>query len=431
MGKHTTENSLRWLRLDNAAKIYPASRSSTWSNIFRLSATLTESIDVAVLESALAVTVRRFPSINARLRRGVFWYYLHQLPNAPQLSPEGSYPLMPMSKQESSRCAFRVIVHENRLAVEFFHSLTDGSGGMVFLKTLTAEYIQQKYGVTIPAGNGVLDRRAAPSPDELEDSFLKYAGDVSANRRETDAWKTSGTLEPDGFQNLLCVQLSSKAIADAARSQGVSVTSYLTAAMLEALLALQREKVPFRHWRKPIKVQVPVDLRRLFPSQSLRNFAYFTNVEVDPKLGKYTFAELCKHTHHHLGMEVTQKKMRLQITSNVSSERIIPVRIMPLFLKNIALKIAFLTVGERKTCLSLSNLGRISLPEEMMPYVQRMDFILAPQSSAPHNCGALSFKDTLYVNIIRSTREPELEAHFCRILQEQGLTVTVQSNNRL
>ena len=82
-------------------------------------------------------------------------------------------------------------------------------------------------------------------------------------------------------------------------------------------------------------------------------------------------------------------------------------------------------------CLCMSNLGNMTLPEEMMPYVERMDFILAPQASAPHNCGILSFKDTLYINIIRSTKEPDLEAHLCRVLQQQGLTVTVQSNSRL
>ena len=64
------------MRLDNAAKIYPAARNQNWSNTFRLSATLTEDVDTAVLQQALEVTVPRFPSIAARLRRGLFWYYL-------------------------------------------------------------------------------------------------------------------------------------------------------------------------------------------------------------------------------------------------------------------------------------------------------------------------------------------------------------------
>ena len=425
------EKKLRWLRLDNAAKIYPASRNSNWSNIFRVSATLTEAVDTGTLENALDITVRRFPSICARLRKGFFWYYLEQLPHAPKLTQEGSYPLTPMSKNEARTCAFRVIAYENRIAVEFFHSLTDGTGGMIFLKTLVAEYLQQQYQIAIPAESGVLGRLEEPSPQELEDSFLKYAGNVTASRRESNAWRLSGTPEPDGYRNLVCMQLQSKEVLDAAHDHGVSVTSYLCAAMMQALLELQREKIPFRQFRSPIKVQLPVNLRNLFPSKSLRNFALYTNPEVNPKLGEYEFHEICKLVHHHMGMEVTAKKMSAQIASNVSSERSLIVRVLPLFLKNIALKIAFWAVGERKICLSISNLGAVKLPKEMQPYVQRMDFILAPQASAPHNCGILSYQDTMYINLIRSIQEPELESRFFRVLQQQGLSVTVQSNSRL
>lgn len=84
VNKHLSqERKLRWLRLDNAAKIYPAARRRNWNNFFRLSATLDEAVDREVLQSALDVTVRRFPSIAVRLRRGAFWYYLEQLQKAP------------------------------------------------------------------------------------------------------------------------------------------------------------------------------------------------------------------------------------------------------------------------------------------------------------------------------------------------------------
>lgn len=421
---------LRWLRLDNAAKIYPASRNNNWSNIFRLSATLKEPVDTEILSSALDITVRRFPSIAARLRKGVFWYYLEQLPQAPMISQEGSFPLMHMSRSAVRKCAFRVIVYRNRIAVEFFHSLTDGTGGLIFLKTLLAEYLQRKYGTPIPTGDGILDRTEEPSPGELEDSFPKYAGPYGASRRESNAFRLTGTPEPDGYRNLTCFHLDTQQVLDAAHAQGVSLTSYLCAVLLQAILELQREKIPFRQFRKPVKVQIPVNLRSLFPSHTLRNFALYTNPEVNPRLGDYSLSEICKLVHHHLGMAVTAKQMSTQIAANVKSERSPFVRLMPLFLKNIALKIAFLTVGERKICLSLSNLGNVKLPPEMSRHIERMDFILAPQASAPHNCGVLSYNGKLYVNFIRSIREPELEAHFFRILQRQGLQVLVESNGR-
>ena len=190
------------MRLDNAAKIYPAALRQNWSNVFRLSATLAEEVDTRVLQSALDVTVRRFPSMCVRLRRGLFWYYLQQLNKAPTIREESSYPVTSMTRREIRSCAFRVIVYQNRIAVEFFHAVTDGNGGLVFLKSLTAEYLQQKYGASIPATHGVLGRLESPSEEELEDSFQKYAGNVNASRKENTAWRPRGTRELDGFLNL-------------------------------------------------------------------------------------------------------------------------------------------------------------------------------------------------------------------------------------
>ncbi len=422
------ENQLRWLRLDNAAKIYPAARSNNWSNVFRLSATLCEEVERETIQSALDVTVRRFPSIAARLRRGAFWYYLEELSEAPQVMYENSYPLAKMSKKETGRCALRVIHYKKRIAIEFFHSLTDGNGALIFLKTLLAEYIQQRYDVYVPAENGVLGRLEEPSEEELEDSFLKYSGSVTASRQEKTAWHLSGTPTHGGFLNLTCLMLPVSEVLDAAHKYKVSVTEFLCAAMMQAIMNIQAGKVPDKRRRKPVKVLIPVNLRKLFPSRSLRNFALYTTPEIDPKLGDYTFAEICKVVHHHMGLEVNAKQMSTRIATNVGDEKLFIVKIMPLFIKNIVMKVVFNVVGERKSCLSLSNLGAVRLPEAMMPYVERLDFILGVQASAPHNCGVISFGDTLYINFIRNIRESELEYNFYKVLRDMGIPVSVESN---
>ena len=422
------ENKLRWVRLDNAAKIYPAARRHNWSNVFRLSATLTEKVDKDILQSALDVTARRFPTIAARLRKGVFWCYLQQLEHAPAISEEFCYPLAQMNTKEVRQCAFRVIAWENRIAVEFFHSLTDGTGGLIFLKTLVAEYLQQKYGVDIPAEKGVLGRLEEPSKEEMEDSFLRYAAPVNASRAETTAWRCKGTREDRDFLHLTCFRLSSGQVREKAHQYGVTVTGFLTAAMLQALMHMQSEKIPNLKRRKPIKVLVPINLRQLFPSKTLRNFALYTIPELDPRLGQYTFPEICQIVHLKLKTDVTKKQMAKMMATNVSSELLLPVRLMPLPIKNIVMKAVFDTVGEKKSCLSLSNLGNVQLPEEMRPYITRLDMILGTPASTPYNCGVASFGDIMTMNFIRNIKESDLELHFFRVLQELGLSVSVESN---
>lgn len=424
------ENKLRWLRLDNAAKIYPAARRQNWSNLFRLSATLREPVDETTLRAALDVTVRRFPSIAARLRKGVFWYYLQQLETAPELTPESYQPLTLMTPAEMRRCAFRVIAYENRIAVEFFHSLTDGNGGLIFLKSLVAEYLHQKHGIRIPEEHGVLGRLSPPSEEELEDSFQKYGGSLQASRQSNDAWRPEAPLEPDGYLNLTCFTVPVAQALQKAKSYGVSLTCFLASAMMMALQRLQAEQVPDRRRRKSIKVLIPVDLRRLFPSKTLRNFAMYTTPEIRPALGEYSFPEICRQVKATMDLEVTPKFMSTMIATNIASERLLAVRLVPLFLKNIIMKAVFDTVGERKSCLSMSNLGAVKLPAVMEPYVERLDFILGRQASAPYNCGILSYGDTLCINFTRGTRKPLLEQAFFQVLQEMDLPVTVQSNQR-
>ena len=384
----------------------------------------------SVLRAALDVTVRRFPSIAVRLRRGVFWYYLEEITKAPAIEEDKSYPLVHVPFDDVRKCAFRVLVYGRRVAVEFFHAVTDGTGGLIFLKTLVAEYLCQKYKINIPAGNGVLGRLEDPDPEELEDSFLRYAGDITASRAEQTAYHLSGTPEPDGFLNLTTLMLPVPAVKEKAKEFGVSVTEFIAAVMMKAISDLQAEKVPRRMRRKPVKVLLPVNLRGLFPSRTMRNFASYVTPEIDPRLGDYSLAEICRIVHYRMGLENDPRMMAAKIATNVASERSAVLRVMPLFVKNIAMKAVFDLVGECKSCLCLSNLGLVKLPEEMAPYVARMDFIIGVQAKAPHNCGVVSWNGTMYINMIRNIREPELESHFYRVLHALGLPVKVESNQR-
>lgn len=419
------------MRLDNAAKIYPAARRKYWSNLFRQSVTLTEEVDVAVLKSALDVTVKRFPTIAARLKQGVFWFYLEQIKESPAIREEQSYPLVYMNDREMRKCAFRVIVYHNRIAVEFFHSLTDGTGALIFLKALTAEYLEQKYSVSIPCEHGVLDRREEPKAEELEDSFLKYAGPAAVSRRATNAWRLSGQVKNDGhFLNLTCFNIPTGELLDASHKHNATLTVFLGAVMMQALLNLQKEREESRK-AHPIKLLIPVNLRKLFPSNTLRNFAMFTIPEINPRLGEYTFDEICNVIQCKMKSEINAKYMAGVIAKNVADERNQALRLVPLPIKNLVMKAVFDSVGERKSCLTMSNIGLVRLPDAMKKYVERVDFILGVQSKAPYNCGVVSYGDTTYVNFVRNIRDAALERHFFAILRDMGISVTVESNRQV
>lgn len=429
LDKHLQEDARHWSRLDNAALIFPASKRRGWHNIFRISAQLSEYINRDIMQSALDVTVKRFPLISSRLRAGVFWYYLEQT-DAPEIIRDGPQPIMKRRFGEVRKCAIRVLYYKNRVAVEFFHAVTDGNGGLIFLKSLLAEYLTQRYGISIPNTDGVADRMANPPPEELEDSFADNAGTVAQKRQSEKVYHLTGTKEKDGFLNLTCGTLPLDDVLSRCHELGVTLTAYLCAVMTMSLITLQKRKVKRLDRRKPIKIQVPVDLRRLFPSTTMRNFVMVVNVGVDPRMGDYTFEEILGIISRQLELYVTPKNMQAVFTTNVNSEKVFIIKLVPLFIKNIVMKAVFDRVGESQGCITVSNLGAIKLPEEMTDYVKRFDFIIGPQARSPHNCAVCSYKNELRINFIRRSEEPELEREFFRNLVSLGHHVTVESNQK-
>lgn len=420
---------LRWMKLDNAAKIYPAAKRRDWNNTFRLSATLSEPVNRDVLRVALDTTIHRFPSIAAKLRRGIFWYYLEELSRAPEIIDEMHSPLMHMPIEDIRKCALRVLVYKNRIAVEFYHALTDGNGGLIFLKSLIAEYLERKYSIKIPATDGVLDREEEPTPEELTDSFLENSGDISKSRAEPNSYRLSGIPEKDGFINLTTFMIDSDELRTIAKSHGVTVTAFLASALICAIAEIQKRQLPRRR-QKPVKILLPVDLRKIYGSRTLRNFSLYITPGIDPRMGDWEFDEVCKSVHHQMGYGITKKEMTARMTKNVNSEKAFILRIMPLFIKNVAMKMVYNAVGEKKACLDMSNLGLIDLPEEMKEYVKRFDFIIGPLPETPYNCAVITYRGQVNISIVRNVQKPELELAFFEQLRDLGVHVKVESNQR-
>lgn len=413
--------------LDNAALIFPAVRKNDWSNVFRVSATLTEDVDPALLQQAAAQLKRRFPSMYVRLRKGAFWYYLEET-EVPKVRQDYAYPLAHMSKRESRKNCLRIIYYKNRIAVEMFHSVTDGTGGMIYLKTLAAAYLTLKYGVSIPAENGVLCPDDAPTAAELEDSFLRNASPFVLNDREKLAMRLTGT-GAGRFRYLTTGVIPADRLLAAAHSYRSTVTVFLAAVMAETLAQLQADNVPLRR-QKPVKVTVPVNLRKLYGSGTLRNFVLTLNPGIDPRFGEYTLQELCDTIRAQLDAEATPQRMAGRIAANVKPQQNRALKVVPLFLKNIVMRGVYSRRGEKTGCLNVSNLGRLELPEQMKQYVERLEFIIGVQRSYPNNCSVATFGDTVCINMIRSIRESELERRFFSRLVELGIPVAIESNER-
>ncbi len=418
-----------WFRLDTAGLIFPAIARRDWCNVFRFSATLKEDVDPAVLQAAVNDLQPRFPSFYVTLHRGFFWNYLQKKSGPVTVREDFAYPLTFMGRKELHTSCLRVFFYRNRIAAEFFHSLTDGTGGSIYVRNLVARYLERKHGISVPAdGDVIKDLSEPPRKEELEDSFFPHAARAAMKEDDDPSMHLTGTKEAGGFRHLITGVIDTDRLLDAAHQYHVSVTAFLAAVMAESVIGLQADTKPFRRWR-PVRISIPVDLRRLFGSKTLRNFALVVNPGVDPRFGDYTFEELCRTMSHQIASLATRQNMAAMIAANVKPQQVLPLRLAPLPIKMFAMELVYRRRGEIGGSLNVSNLGNLFLPEVMKPYVERLEFIIGPQRSYPNNCSVASCGGVTCINMIRGIRESGLERRFFSRLVELGVPVSIESND--
>ncbi len=421
-----TDRQPDWYQLDNSALIYPAVMRRNWAAMFRVSITLNETIDPDVLQQALEDTVRRIPTFRLSLHRGLFWYYLNLNKRMPRVEPDVLNPCKKIDKEENDGYCFRVRYYRERIALELFHSISDGTGAMSFLKTLAARYLLLR-GHPIPAGDGVLDCDVEPRPEEMEDSHTKYARfQHIESRRETAAYHPAMTREPVHTLHIITGRMPVEQVHSRAKAMGVSVNEYLAGALCYAFCQLQNQEG--RRRKKPVKISVPINMRTFYPSETLRNFSLFVNPGVEPAYGEYGFEETVQQIHHFMRLRLNEKYLNAVLSANVGNQKNTAARMTPLFLKNWAMDIGYRLYGESRYTVALSNLGVMKVPNPMEPFVRRFDFIMGPPRTNTHGATAVSYGGTLNLTVASVVEETEAERLLFTELVRRGIHVMVESN---
>ena len=418
-----------WYRLDLSAIVYPTLQRRNFSSVYRISVLLKEQVDPKLLQKAVDLTLPRFPTFKVAMRKGMFWRYLE--PNnrpGPFVEKDIVNPCMPMFFRGSNRYLIRIYYYERRIALEVFHSLSDGSGSLYLLRTMTAVYLRLK-GYEIPDGHGVLPLEEEPDPEELEDAYIRYASSrVRPPRSREKTYRIRGTKEPFYTLNIINGILPVSQVKAAAGKYQVSVTEYLNAVLLWALLEKQKADRVFREL--PVSLAMPVNLRRFFPSRTLRNFITMVYPSVDPRMGDYTFEEIVVQVHHFMRYYINNKFLNADITTNAAVTRNPFIRVVPLFFKDFVVRQFYKRVQDKQSSAGLTNLGIVDTPQEMREHIERFDVLMGQPFSARTNCAVASFGEHLSISFASSIVEADVERMFFRRLVRDGIHVKIESNRK-
>lgn len=418
-------NGSDWFKLDNAAKIFPGQNSRSWSNVFRVGVELKEEVDPVLLKTALNQVLKRFPSFDVLIKNGFFWHYFEKNPNEASVEQDVKNICYRINFKENKGFLFRVYYHGKRIAVDFFHSLGDGYANSVFVSTLVAQYLRLT-GATIPPGKMVLDLSQKPTDDEVCDAYTRFASsNAKYDRKDSRMYHATGKKQGLHLCNYTVGVMSVEQIRELCKGYNVTITEFLVALIIDVVYQKQLKE---KKKQKEICVQVPVNLRQHFPTQTLRNFVVCLKVKLNPNMGDYSFEEILTLVSLQLKMQNEKKFVNSMMTQNLKIETNPVMRRVPLVIKDLGVGIAFLFTAEQTTTALVSNIGRIDLPDEMYPYIEKYLFFTGPGKLNGARCGVISCQDKLSFTFSNCYRESDIEREFFTRLVKLGVHVKIESN---
>ena len=419
-----------WFPLDNAGTMYSALQKEQYSAIYRFSAYMTEEVDPEALQRAIDKTMPRFPTFGVRIRRGVFWYYLE--PNdapGPFLKQDVADPCQPVRFKEDNRWLVRFYYYRHRISIEVFHALSDGTGGLIFFRSLLRAYLMELGYDDIPCGPGLLDIAEEPRPAEREDAYLQYAGGPSrAPVLVKRSYQNLGEPEPFYTFHVTMGFIPVDKVKAKAKEYQASITEYLAAVLIRVLLEKQHRENP--HKEMPVALAVPVDLRGLFPTESLRNFILTVQPVIDPALGEWTFPQIVAQVHHYMRLHIIPQELRAIFTRNVRYQSSRFLRCIPRPLKDTVVSRSYRNRGVLPYSAIFTNPGLFKVPAEMVPHIDHMEVVLGQATVPRPHVSSISFGNTMEVTFAGTQKDADTAREFFRCLVQDGIPVKIESNRR-
>ncbi len=415
-------------KLDVAAKMFPSVSGKNNSSVFRVSVILTEEVDPHTLQLAVNIIYERYALFFYRLRRGVFWNYFDTNHIHFNIEKESNSPCDTIISHENKGYIIKVLYHANRISVEAFHAVTDGSGVAEFIKSLVYYYICIKHEQIDAEGKVLLfDQTEKNDDDSFTEHFVHLENPKrNVQKRPPNAFKIKGDRYKKRGNCVVVGTLSISALKAQCKQRGCTITAYLIATMIMSIYE-QNQRHTFD--KKPIVVSVPVNLRKIFTSRTLRNF--FGVVSVDYAVtADTTFDDVLSSATEQLKSAVDQQNLQALSVNNVKMSKNILSTYTPLAFKNIVMPLGYHYIGEVKRSLTISNIGKLDFPSGLVPYIVHTEVLLYPTAKSPMNCGVCSFEDKLAISFTRSIKDSAIVRGYFSLLADLLCTeIAVYSNN--
>ena len=414
---------IRWEKLDNTAHLFPVIAGEGMTSVYRISITLKEEVETQLLQQALDIVLPRFQGFDLRLRKGLFWYYFEENGKcAPRVKPEDHFPCRYIRPNRNNNYLFRVTYYKCRINLEVFHVLTDGMGGVNFIRELCYQYLRLKHS-ELQSLMG--DALSSDTSMNREDSFIKnFRRKAKKGYQSKRAYLIRGEHLPGGELGVMHGYVALDELKVLCKSRGLTINEYLVSCFIWSVYT---ECLSSSASQRPIRVAVPVNLRPYFNSITSKNFFVFTSVEFHPQRDDHSFEEIQQAVKASMKAQLDREHLEKLMSYNVANEKSLLARLTPLPLKHIVMRHVY-SVSALANTATLTNIGTVPISEEYRPYIKAFHAFLPTSKGQPIRSTVCSYEGRLTFSFSYDIRDTSVQRGFFRRMSQDGLQVQLESN---
>lgn len=406
-----------WRSLDNAAKLFSAASSPKDTRVFRFYCELKEEVKEEILQEALNQTIQKYPVFLSVMRKGLFWHYLEKSELRPVVREEYKEPCSSLYVRDKKTLLFEVTYYEKRINFEVFHALTDGTGATEFLRELVKNYLYLILEEDLEPVE--LSNQYLTVKDQEDDSFSRYYDPDFPRKKKKKIRAVQIKKGGKGYEELQIneASMSVKELLGIAREKKVSMSVLLTAAFICAI----HEEMSRMQEKKPVILMVPVNLRKIFPSDSMLNFFGYIEPGYQFGGGKDSFEDVLEAVKLYFQENLSKEHMAGRMNELIAIEKHKILKWAPLELKNRCIR-AGAKMAEQEVTAVLSNMSVVKMPEDYAQYIEKFGVYTSTNRTELCIC---SFQDTLSLGFTSRYDSTNIQRNFYRILKELGASVKV------
>lgn len=425
--KNKKEKKLYWRRLDNSAKIFPISAGKKYSTVFRLSAVLKEKVNPNVLAKAVKMALETYKSFKVRMKSGFFWYYLEENLKNPIIEEEKDYPCQYINPRTNNNYLFKVTYFENKINIDIYHALTDGNSGSTFFKEIIYNYLELMYPeVFIEERNS---RKIEDIEYNTEDSYMKnYDKKAKSNASSKKAYILKGEKIRLGAVSAIHEIINLDDLKKESKKYEATITQYLTAVLI---YSIYEENYKKNKSKKPIKVCIPVNLKKYFMSKTMSNFFSYITLEANMEdKNMDTFEKILEFVKSDFKNRLKEEEIIKTMSANVKLGNNPIVKIVPLVLKKLLVRLSYIEI-RKYTTITFSNIGRFGIIGKYQDYIDYFLMLIAPESVEKIKCSSCSFENKMVFTFTSILDDNKIQKRFYEFLKNKKIRVEIESNGVL